>query len=482
VRAPRGFQDPLAPHRPLAALTLFFFLHSTLSPAVAFAAGSTAEHHSTAPEHLTPTDTNTDATAAPSAATDPSVATATEGATHPTAHTPDVPTDDAANTTAVRPSTGDTTTNKAKTYTAVGTASGTDTVGTPGEASTLSLPGGADKSGVTSKAISLPQGSGKIAGMGESFSAQLSTGIATFSVPFALPKARGGAQPSLALSYSSSGGFGEAGVGWSVGVPFIARQTDRGVPSYQDGTAFDINQDRFVFNGGQELVPICVVGDSGVCNGSDGNSALPAGEVMPAWAEGSMYFRPRVEGSYLRFFFASDHRTWRVQDKSGVTMELGVPLDGSSDTGALESDPNDSGEVYRWYLTRQYDTYGTANPSTGAVTPVNVVLYKYLSDGGSLYVSDIFDTPPVSNPTTNATSLFAHHTHLSYEQRTDPTVSYRAGFPIEQNLRLTGVDVASQTFTNGSSGTRRQVHRYHLSYESGGRGPRSDHAASTSAV
>jgi YD repeat-containing protein len=65
------------------------------------------------------------------------------------------------------------------------------------------------------------------------------------------------------------------------------------------------------------------------------------------------------------------------------------------------------------------------------------------------------------------TSQFAHHTHLSYEQRTDPTVSYRAGFPIEQNLRLTGVDVASQTFTDGSSGTRRQVHRYHLSYESG---------------
>src|SRR5262249_28870876 len=96
------------------------------------------------------------------------------------------------------------------------------------------LPSGADKSGVTSKSISLPQGSGKIDGMGESFSAQLSTGIATFSVPFALPKARGGAQPSLALSYSSASGFGEAGVGWSVGAPFIARQTDRGVPSYKD--------------------------------------------------------------------------------------------------------------------------------------------------------------------------------------------------------------------------------------------------------
>ncbi len=96
------------------------------------------------------------------------------------------------------------------------------------------LPTGADKSGVTSQTISMPQGAGKIAGMGESFSAQLSTGIATFSVPFALPAARGGAQPSLGLSYSSSGGNGVAGQGWSVGVPFIARQTDRGLPTYDD--------------------------------------------------------------------------------------------------------------------------------------------------------------------------------------------------------------------------------------------------------
>ena len=119
---------------------------------------------------------------------------------------------------------------------------------------TLALPTGADKSGVTSKAISLPQGSGKIQGMGESFSAQLSTGIATFSVPFSLPHARGGAQPALGLSYSSSGGFGLAGVGWDVGVPFIARQTDRGLPNYAESSGFDVNQDRFVFNGGQELV------------------------------------------------------------------------------------------------------------------------------------------------------------------------------------------------------------------------------------
>src|SRR5690606_192430 len=132
---------------------------------------------------------------------------------------------------------------------------------------TLALPSGDDKSGVTAQAISIPKGAGSVKGMEESFSAQLSTGIATFSVPFALMQARGGAQPSLGLSYSSAGGTGPAGQGWSVGVPFIARQTDRGLPKYDDQANWHPNQDRFVYNGGQELVPICTVSSSGGCSG-----------------------------------------------------------------------------------------------------------------------------------------------------------------------------------------------------------------------
>src|SRR4029079_4702589 len=113
----------------------------------------------------------------------------------------------------------------------------------------LALPTGGDKSGVTNKTISVPSGSGTIDGMGESFSAQLSTGIATFSVPLPLPRARGGAEPALSLSYSSASGLGIAGMGWEIGVPSIARQTDRGVPKYSDQPNWHPEQDRFVFNG-----------------------------------------------------------------------------------------------------------------------------------------------------------------------------------------------------------------------------------------
>ncbi len=179
-----------------------------------------------------------------------------------------------------------------------------------------SAPVGGDKTGASGQAISVPPGAGTIQGMGESFSTQTSTGVATFSVPFALPRARGGVQPSLVLSYSSGGGHGLAGVGWDVGWAYIARQTDRGLPGYDDRPQWHPQQDRFIFNGAQELVPICVVRSTSCA------STLPAGEAMPGWADGWQYFRSRIEGAYQRFFWSPDHRTWRVQSKTGESIEL----------------------------------------------------------------------------------------------------------------------------------------------------------------
>lgn len=330
----------------------------------------------------------------------------------------------------------------------------------------LGLPTGDAKSGVTSQAISMPKGEGSIQGMEESFSAQLSTGVASFSVPIVLPAARGGAQPQLKLSYSSAGGFDVAGVGWSTGTPFIARQTDRGIPRYDDREQYHPGQDRFAFNGGQELVPICNVGETGACVDSDGQPVtLPDQEVMPDWAAGWMYFRPRVEGSFTRFFWSPDHHTWRVQRKSGVTMEFGVPRDGTAYAGALEQNSDSAQpELYRWYLVRMFDTFGSQE-SDGDPLPRNVVHYRYDLDGGRAYLTDIYDTSPANNPVGATLESFAHHTRLRYEPRPDPTVSYRSGWRIEQNRRLLGIDVASKTFNGGTGGDRALVRRYHLAYD-----------------
>ncbi|MBI2893822.1 MAG: hypothetical protein HYY06_09740, partial [Deltaproteobacteria bacterium] len=103
---------------------------------------------------------------------------------------------------------------------------------TASELEPIALPAGESKSGVTPQALSVPSDGGSVEGLGESFSPLLSSGTATFSVPVALPPGRRGTQPGLSLSYSSSSGNGICGIGWSMAVPFIARQTDKGVPRY----------------------------------------------------------------------------------------------------------------------------------------------------------------------------------------------------------------------------------------------------------
>ena len=46
------------------------------------------------------------------------------------------------------------------------------------------------------------------------------------------------------------------GIGWSLAVPFISRQTDKGLPRCADQPAWHRQEDTFMYNGGQELVPI----------------------------------------------------------------------------------------------------------------------------------------------------------------------------------------------------------------------------------
>src|SRR4051794_27229020 len=61
-----------------------------------------------------------------------------------------------------------------------------------------------------------------------SASVEPSTGVLTASYPFALATARGGVQPTLGLSYLSSGGVREAGFRWGLDLPYIERRSPSG--------------------------------------------------------------------------------------------------------------------------------------------------------------------------------------------------------------------------------------------------------------
>jgi RHS repeat-associated protein len=314
-----------------------------------------------------------------------------------------------------------------------------------------------DESGASQ--VALPSGAGKVSGMGESFTAELSTGIGSYSIPLRVGGARGAAQPGLTLAYTSSRGHGVAGLGWSLGgVAYVARQTDRGVPGYQDppnGGGWQPTQDRFVFGAGQELVPICQVS-------VDCGSRLQPGEMLPASLSGWQYFRSRVEGAWQRFYWSPDRLTWIVESQDGITIELGISQDAPArnvtpgDTGALETDPTAS-RVFRWNVTRVYD----ANVLSGS--PVNVVQYRYQPHpaGSVANLTDVYDTPPAGGTTTTLVQ-FAHHVHVRYETRPDARTAYRRGWATLDDQRIHGVDFTAQP---AGGGGLQQVKRIWFAYD-----------------
>jgi len=313
-----------------------------------------------------------------------------------------------------------------------------DALPEPPEVHPVALPTGEAKSGVTPQALALPIDGGSVEGLGESFSPLLSSGTATFSVPIALPPGRRGTQPGLSFSYSSSGGNGSLGIGWGMAVPFISRQTDKGLPHY--GGA-----DRFMYNGGQELVEVAPASDT---NG-DGDGDDP--EQIPFFVDDYRYFRARVEGAFLRFFLAPNESHWIVQDKDGTLFYLGETPDARVE--------HDDWGTYLWSLTRVSDVRG------------NEVRYAYRAkdDTRQVYLDQVvwnsplalIDGPPQIDLFAENTA-FQHAVTLTYEERDDDVDSYVSRFRVTTGQRLVQVDVESKL----AAGEDRTLGRtYILSYD-----------------
>ncbi len=290
------------------------------------------------------------------------------------------------------------------------------------------------KSGVSSQSLALPDGQGSMQGMGESFSANTNTGSGTFSIPISIPPGRRGVQPQIGLAYSTGTGNGPVGWGWSMGVPSITRQTDKGMPRYA-------SSDRFMFNGGQELVPIEMP------QGETWGEAWPSEEWDSATAEDEItYFRSRIEGAFMRFFYNRTQDKWLVQDRQGNHYYYGE--DSRSKTVGPKG-------TYQWSLNRLEDVRrATGNGG-------NDVQYRYLQDGGNLYIEDIYWNSFGSNY--GDTESYQHQLHFVYEDRPDAAVSYAAGIRIEQNLRLKRIEVRSFQYTPENERPLTRV--YLLTYE-----------------
>lgn len=308
------------------------------------------------------------------------------------------------------------------------------------------------KSGVAEQIISLPKGGGALHGLGEKFQPDLFTGTGSFSVPVIVPPGRGGLQPQLALTYSSGGGNGPFGLGWSLNIPAISRKTSKGIPRYRDG-------DTYILSGSEELVL--------------------TGEETAAGVTRRSY-RPRTEGIFARIvqFQGAGINHWEITAKNGIKGIYGQ----TEKHRVFDRDCPD--HVYQWLLAKTEDTFG------------NCIVYRYKAEDGlgldnkrfeenrrynQVYLSgiDYIDYETDETPADrrylfsveldygeyedNETALFAYPVPVKpWGYRPDPFSCYSAGFEVRTVRRCRRILVKVREKDDPAAG--RLIRSYRIRY------------------
>lgn len=302
----------------------------------------------------------------------------------------------------------------------------------------------------------------------------LFTGTFEYSIPIACPPARNGSEPKLALTYSSKGGNGWCGMGWSMDVGYIVRNTkDYGFPM-QYSTA-------------SPQVPVYKYQDT---NGFILNLFGKQTKLLPTGSSSGNYveYDPEVDTEFVRCFLNtySTNDQWIVYDRSGNAYYFGET--DASRIGETNSLWNNTGgsnytaTVY-WALDKMltptgdqttiaYTTYTSPyskNPLNNVAVPENIlyptrILYNTNINASSEGTCEItFQTSPAYQPNLNRPDYFS---------------SYRWGFRTEMNRILTNIIcstvVQSQTVT-----TTQDVWQYGLAY---GESPATDRLLLTNVV
>lgn len=229
-----------------------------------------------------------------------------------------------------------------------------------------------------------------------------SAGQAEYSIPLAVPPGRAGMTPQLALSYSSSGGDGLLGHGWSIsGLSMISRcAATVAQDGFRGAINFDAN-DRFCFDG-QRLKAVA---------GADGASGTEYRTEVESFTRVKSY---GSAGNGPAYFSA--------ETKSGLTMYFGTDPSGSATQGRIEA--TGRADVMLWAVSRIEDKLGNAirfvyfeDSSTGEYYPQRI---EYTGNGSTGFDRSV---------------VFSYET-LSANQRAE---RYVAGSKISRLSRLSAI-------------------------------------------
>jgi len=242
------------------------------------------------------------------------------------------------------------------------------------------------------------------------------TGAASYSIPLAVPPGTAGVQPMLGISYSSRGGNGAMGLGFSLnGLSSISRApADRIHDGLIDGVDFD-EFDRLVLDG-QRLVLI----SSGKTYGEDGSE-----------------YRTEIESFskvILHGNMNSSNSWFEVRTKSGLIHEYGNTTDSFVE-------PSSTNLAVSWMVNRIGDTAG------------NYMDYIYAEDvANGEHLLDYIEYTG-----NDAAGLVPYNTvDFVYSNRTDTSFRYMQGARFNSTKRLEAI----QFNVEGNL-----AHEYRLGYE-----------------
>ncbi|HEX6372786.1 MAG TPA: SpvB/TcaC N-terminal domain-containing protein [Longimicrobium sp.] len=289
--------------------------------------------------------------------------------------------------------------------------------------------------------LSLPAG-GAVRGLGESSQPSAFSGAATLSVPIFTTPARGFA-PALALAYSSAAGNGPYGLGFSVDVPRISRQTRLHIPRYDDS-------DTFVYSAAGDLVPGLRYG---------GGAWVPDQRTVTEdgaeWTVRAYQPRDAPGPDRIERWTRDDDGDayWRVVGPDGTTTVFG------RGEPARIADPDDLSRVFQWLPEESVDTRGNRivyrwKPEDGAGVPdtlsqagrswrgqryLHAIAYgNYLPEVGgpeAFAFEAVFDYGEYEMAGLDQPGADLYRPVRSWPVRLDPFSSYRGGFEL-RTLRL----------------------------------------------
>lgn len=252
------------------------------------------------------------------------------------------------------------------------------------------------------------------------YQADLFTGRFTYGIPITVAPGRQGAEPKITLGYNSAAGNGWCGVGWSLDMGYIQRDTRFGVPILW-------TQAYTVTNGTTNYLdyqnPLPQYDDSKGFISSFGSVSSPLVCVGPT-NQNPIIYRQQVDTAFLTYeYFTNNY--WEVIDKSGNTFFFGEATNDQMENSKTNWPQGVGSSTFRWALDRVLDVNG------------NETFLNYTTISGALYLTNI-----MYNANTNAPAIAAtHEVDFVLTSRPDTNFTFISGYRVTSSQLLSEIDV-----------------------------------------